>query len=244
VDLKRQAATAAADLVESGMILGLGSGSTAALVVREIGVRLKDGRLRDLRGVPTSEATARIAREEGIALLTLEEAPVLDLTLDGADEVDDRWNLIKGAGGSLLREKITAQISRLEAIVVDESKLVRHLGERMPLPVEVVPFGWSTHLGFLKDIGGRPVLRSTPDGRPFITDEGNYTLDVGFGGAAGGTDAGRSDSGRSPLFDPYRLHSILRGRAGVIETGLFLDMTTILVVARPEGVTTLRERPR
>ncbi|MDM7915174.1 MAG: ribose 5-phosphate isomerase A, partial [Candidatus Eisenbacteria bacterium] len=117
------------------MVLGLGTGSTAAILVRELGRRLRAGELRDLRGVPTSEATARLAREEGIPLAGLEEVDRIDLTLDGADEVDPAWNLIKGAGGSLLREKIVAQVSVAEAIMVEESKLVERLGTRMPLPV-------------------------------------------------------------------------------------------------------------
>src|SRR5512140_3499216 len=133
MSLKEDAARAACDLIHSGMVLGLGTGSTAALIVREIGRRLRDGSLTDIRGVPTSEATARLARELKIPLLSLEEAPSLDLTLDGADEVDPAWNLITGGGGSLLREKIVAQASRVEAIVVDESKLVDRLGEKMPL---------------------------------------------------------------------------------------------------------------
>jgi ribose 5-phosphate isomerase A len=230
MNLKEQAARAAADLVQSGMVLGLGTGSTATLVVREIGRRLRAGDLRDLKGVPTSEAIAAVAREEEIPLLTLEEAPVLDLTLDGADEVDPAWNLIKGAGGSLLREKIVAQSSRVEVIVVDQSKMVERLGTQMPLPCEVVPFGWNTHLEFLRSLGGEPVLRLRPDGRPFVTDEGNYTLDVAFRGPARALE----------LEDPHRLDLTLRSRAGVVETGLFLGLTTILVLAKAEGVEVMR----
>lgn len=226
MDPKERAARAAVDLVQSGMILGLGTGSTATLIVREIGRRMRDGLLRDLRGVPTSEAIATVARDEGIPLLTLEEAPVLDLTLDGADEVDPAWNLIKGAGGSLLREKIVAQTSRVEAIVVDESKLVERLGQRMPLPIEVIAFGWNTHEHFLRALGGEPVLRRGTSGEPFVTDEGNFTLDVHF----------REPSAATGLEDPSRLDATLRSRAGVVETGLFIGLTTILVVGKPDGV--------
>lgn len=226
MNLKEQAAIAAADLVESGMRLGLGTGSTAVLIVRELGRRLREGRLRDLSGVPTSEATARVAREEGIPLFELTETTRLDLALDGADEVDPAWQLIKGAGGSLLREKIVAQAAALFAIVVDESKLVERLGSRMPLPLEVVPFGWASQLAPLRAIGGEPTLRLA-NGSPFLTDEGNYTLDVRF-------------PDDRIAHDPHALHRELRARAGVVETGLFLDMTSILVVAKSSGVETRR----
>ncbi|MFN8546559.1 MAG: ribose-5-phosphate isomerase RpiA [Candidatus Eisenbacteria bacterium] len=222
--LKEQAAIAAADLVESGMKLGLGTGSTAVLIVRELGRRLRDGRLRDLSGVPTSEATAKVAREENIPLFELEETTRLDLALDGADEVDPEWQLIKGAGGSLLREKIVAQAATLFAVVVDESKLVDRLGSRMPLPLEVVPFGWASQLAPLRAQGGEPTLRLA-NGSPFLTDEGNYTLDVRF-------------TGDRIARDPHGLARELRARAGVVETGLFLDLTSILVVGSSRGVET------
>lgn len=228
--LKEQAAIAAAGLAESGMLLGLGTGSTAALVVKELGRRLRAGELRDIRGVPTSEATARLSRAEGIPLLNLEDAPVLDLTIDGADEIDPAWNLVKGAGGSLLREKIVAQISRAEAIVADDVKMVARLGDRMPLPLEVVPFGWNTHLDFLRGLGGDPVLRRNPDGRPFVTDEGNWTIDCRFS----------DEAGKRLMESPATLEAMLRSRAGIIETGFFLGLATILVVARESGVELLR----
>lgn len=224
--LKEQAAVAAADLVRSGMRLGLGTGSTAALIVRELGRRLAEGRLQDISGLPTSEATARIAVEVGVPLLDFTPSLRLDLTLDGADEVDPRWDLIKGAGGSLLREKIVAQASAVEAIVVDETKLVERLGSRMPLPLEVIPFGWMSHLESLTAMGGLPKLRLGADGSPFVTDEGNYTLDVTFGDPA-------------VWADPRALDAQLRRRAGVVETGLFLGLTKVLVVARASGVETL-----
>lgn len=226
MDLKEQAARKAVDLVQSGMLLGLGTGSTAALIVRELGVRLRDGRLTDIVGIPTSEATARAARDASIPMISLESGMRIDITLDGADEVDPAWNLIKGHGGSLLREKITAQASRAEVIVVDESKLVERLGQKKPLPVEVVRFGWKTHLDYFRSLGGDPHLRLLPDGTPFVTDEGNYTIDIAF--------PALEDS--SPLADPHGLQQALRSRAGVIETGLFLQLTSTLVVGRPTGV--------
>lgn len=226
--LKQRAAVAAADLVESGMVLGLGTGSTASLIIRELGRRLAGRKLRGIRGVPTSQRTARLAEEVGIPLLSLEEVSEVELTLDGADEVDPEWNLIKGGGGSLLREKIVAQISRVEAIVVDESKLVQHLGERFALPLEVVPFGWKTHDAFLRSLGGEPELRRNPDESPSLTDEGNYTIDVRFA--------------EGELAKPQEIDAALRSRTGIIETGLFLGMTSTLVVARSDGVEVLRAR--
>jgi ribose 5-phosphate isomerase A len=225
VDPKLEAARRALELIESGMALGLGTGSTASLLVRELGDRLRDGSLTDLRCVPTSRATATLAEAEGLRLSTLEETPALDLTLDGADEVDPEWNLIKGGGGSLLREKIVAQASRQLAILVDDSKLVSRLGERWALPVEVIPFGWKTHAAHLEALGGKPTLRLGRDGAPFVTDEGNYTLDVDFSGAGPGRGLG----------DPVRLHREIRSRAGVVETGLFLGLATILVVGSKRG---------
>jgi ribose 5-phosphate isomerase A len=213
-EAKRAAAVRAVDLVRPGMVLGLGTGSTAALAVEEIGRRLADGRLRDLVGVPTSEATERQARALGIPLSTLEQHPALDLTIDGADEVDPARRLIKGGGGALLREKIVATASRRLAIVVDRSKLVERLGATFPLPVEVTPFGWTTHVAPIRAMGGEPVLR-TRDGAPYRTDGGNYILDVRF---AGGID------------DPERVGAELKARVGVVETGLFLGFEPEVIV--------------
>jgi len=211
---KRAAAVRAVDLVRSGMVLGLGTGSTAALAVDEIGRRLADGRLRDLVGVPTSDATERQARALGIPLSTLERHPALDLTIDGADEVDPARRLIKGGGGALLREKIVATASRRLAIVVDRSKLVERLGATFPLPVEVTPFGWTTHVAPIRAMGGEPVLR-TRDGATYRTDGGNYVLDVRF---AEGID------------DPERVGAELKARVGVVETGLFLGFEPEVIV--------------
>jgi len=230
---KERAAVAAAGLISNGMVVGLGTGSTAAVLVREVGRLLRAWEIRDIRGVPTSESTARLARAEGIPLVGLDEVERVDLTLDGADEVDPAWNLVKGAGGSLLREKIVAQASAAEAIMVDSSKLVERLGSKMPLPVEVVPFGWTTHLEFFRSLGGAPKLRKTADGAPFLTDEGNYTVDLWF------TDG----SGTAALEDPHRLERNLLVRTGVVETGLFLGLATILVIGGETGVEIRRERP-
>ena len=164
VELKRRAAERAAESVESGMVVGLGAGSTAAFAVRRISELLREGRLRDILGLPCSTQVEAEARRLGIPLTTLGEHPAVDLTIDGADEVDPELNLIKGGGGALLREKIVAQASRREIIVVDERKLSPALGTHWPVPVEVVPFGWPAQAAYLESLGARPVPRRNPDG--------------------------------------------------------------------------------
>lgn len=216
---KQQAGRAAAELVENGMVVGLGTGSTAAHLVSALGDRLRRGDLRDVRGVATSRSTEELARRAGLPLLRFDgpaAPPSIDLTLDGADEVDPRWNLVKGGGGSLLREKIVAQASARLGIMVDRSKLVDQLGVRFALPIEVVPFGAATHEAYIRGLGGDPKLRTMPDGRVFLTDNGNWTIDISFG--------------ERGIDDPAVLHHQLRGRAGIVETGLFLGMTSILIV--------------
>ena len=213
-DAKRAAALRAVDLVRSGMVLGLGTGSTAAYAIDEIGRRLADGTLRDLVGIATSVASEARARALGIPLTTLERHARVDFTIDGADEVDPARRLIKGAGGALLREKIVASASARLAIVVDASKRVARLGTRYPVPVEVAAFGWSTHVDALRALGGEPVLRMHDDA-PYRTDGGNFILDVRF---AGGID------------DPEGLEQAIRRRAGVVETGLFLGFSPEVIV--------------
>ena len=200
------------------MVLGLGSGATAGAVVRELGRRLAEGRLSDISGVPTSNATRDLALEVGVPLTDLSANPRLDLAIDGADEVCPAGDLIKGLGGALLREKIVALNSRRLIIVVDPSKLVRRLGERSALPVVVVPFGWSTHLDFLRALGATPALRTRPgDAAPYQTDDGHYIIDARFGGG---------------IDDPRSLADALAARTGVVEHGLFLGMTPEIVVGR------------
>lgn len=223
-ELKHAAAVRALDEVESGMRLGLGTGSTVAHFLDVLGDALREGALRELVGVPTSEWTASRSRELGIPLSTLDETPVLDLCVDGADEVDPRLDLVKGLGGALLREKMVAAASHRFVVMVDEAKLVHRLGTRAPLPVEVVPFAWTVHLKALEALGGSPVLRTTPGGDPYRTDNGNLILDVSFPDGIG---------------DPEELEQAIRGRAGVVETGLFLGMASSVMVAAPEGVRVL-----
>lgn len=214
---KRRAAVEAVDRVRPGMVLGLGTGSTAALVVDEVGRRLQDGRLRDIIGIPTSAATQQQARDCGIPLGTLEDHPVVDLTIDGADEVDPDGQLIKGLGGALLREKIVATASRRLLIVVDPSKLVTRLGTRSPVPVEVVSFAAGTHAAAIRALGAEPQMRRSADGDLFRSDEGHVIVDCRF---------------PEGIPDPHAVQAALRARPGVVETGLFLDFRPEVVVGR------------
>jgi len=222
--LKRAAGVEAAELVESGMRLGLGTGSTVAHLLVALAEKLSRGALTDVVGVPTSLRTAREARELNIPLTSLTETPVLDLTIDGADEVDPALDVIKGLGGALLREKMVAQASRRLAIMVDDGKMVPALGTRCPVPVEVVQFGWEVHGPFMESCGADPVLRVGSDGEPMVTDNGNYIIDCHF---AGGID------------DAEGFERAIRARAGVVESGLFLGMATEVLVSGPAGVETL-----
>ena len=180
-ELKRLAAEAAVQQVRSGMVVGLGFGSTAIHALRAIGEKVQLGELEDVQGVPTAESIARAAVDVGISLTTLEDHPVIDLTIDGADEVDPELNLIKGGGGALLREKIVAQASRRLVIVVDDSKLSDRLGSQFRLPVEVLSFGWGSQTEFLVDLGAEVHMRQQADGSPYQTDSGNYILDCDVG---------------------------------------------------------------
>jgi ribose 5-phosphate isomerase A len=217
---KRDAAARAAALVAPGMVVGLGSGSTARLAVEEIARLVAEGSLRDVVGVPTSRATADLARARGLRLTDLEQHPVVDLAIDGADEVAPNGDLLKGAGGALVREKIVAAASRRLVIVVDESKRVDRLGRRSPLPVAVVPFGWSTHAAAVRDLGGEAVLRRDETGRPHATDEGHLILDCRFPGA---------------IPDPEAVARALKLRPGVVETGLFLGLAPEVIVGRRDA---------
>jgi ribose 5-phosphate isomerase A len=219
--LKRAAALRATDWIQDGMRLGLGTGSTIRHLLAEIAARREQGELRDIVGVPTSDDTAVRAAGLGIPLGTLAEHSRLDLTIDGADEVDPRLDLVKGLGGALLREKIVATASTTTVIVVDAGKLVDRLGTRAPLPVEVDPFGAPIQERFLRDLGASPELRLRTDGSPLITDGGNVILDCRF---PGGID------------DPRELEQQLNQRPGVLENGLFVGIADHVVVARPEGV--------
>ena len=220
-ELKKKAGVFAAGFVEDGMVVGLGTGSTVYHTLVELGRRIKRENLK-IKGIPTSKATERIAKELEIPLTTLEKHPFLDITIDGADEVDPELNLIKGRGGALLKEKIVADASAYEIIVVDEEKLVDNLGEKMPLPVEVFHFGHNTLLKKFMWLGARPFLRSdreTPIGI-FITDSGNIIYDLYF----------------DYIDDPFYLEKEINNIPGVVDNGLFLDLTSMVVVAGKDGI--------
>jgi ribose 5-phosphate isomerase A len=218
---KREAARAALVHVRPSMRLGLGTGSTVAHFLDLLGEALHGGGLSDVAGVPTSHRTADHARRLGIPLVELDGTP-LDLAIDGADEVDPDLNLIKGMGGALLREKMVAQAAARFVVIVDGAKEVKRLGERSPLPVEVVPFGWKSHVEVLRGMGARDAhFRCDDDGRPIYTDNGNIILDCHF------TDA---------ISDPFEMEEVLSRRAGIVETGLFLGLASEVIVARSEGI--------
>jgi ribose 5-phosphate isomerase A len=223
--LKQKAAEQAVEFVEPGMVVGLGHGSTAAFAVHSIAQLLHQGQLQDILGVPCSLQVKEEARRLGIPLTTLDEHPVVDLTIDGADEVDPHLNLIKGGGGAFLREKIVAQASRREIIVVDEFKLSPALGTHWPVPVEVIPFGWRSQVAYLESLGAEAVLRRNSDGTPFETDQGNLILDCHFG----------------PISQPAEIAAKLDERAGILEHGLFLGLATDVIVAGVEGIRHLRK---
>ena len=212
--LKQQAAERAAEFVQSGMIIGLGTGSTAIFATRRIAQRIHSGDLRDIRAVPTSLATEAAAIELGIPLTSLADAPRIDITIDGADEIDPDFNLIKGGGGALLREKIVAQASERLVIVADDSKLVDQLGMTWAVPVEVIPFGWQSQAAYLQSLGAAPKLRLA-GGQPYQTDQGNFIVDCDFGAIAA----------------PAALARQIIARAGIVEHGLFIGMAQDVVVA-------------
>jgi ribose 5-phosphate isomerase A len=222
---KQQAAEHAVAYLQSGMVVGLGAGSTAMLAVRRIGQLLREGRLRHIIGVPCSSAIEAEARSLGIPI-TLDPPAMIDLTIDGADEVDPDLNLIKGGGGALLHEKIVAQASLRELIIVDESKLSPLLGTQWPLPVEVIPFGWQSQRHFLESLGARISVRQGCDEAPFRTDEGNLILDCAFG----------------PIPQPQQLATKLDARTGIVEHGLFIGLATEVIVASAAGVRHLTPR--
>jgi ribose 5-phosphate isomerase A len=222
---KRAAAESAAALVTSGMVVGLGTGSTARYAVEYLARRLKAGELANVVGIPTSVATSRLAQDHGVPLATLDDFPTVDITIDGADEVSPELDLIKGLGGALLREKIVANASRRLLIAVDDSKLVARLGARAPVPVAVVPFGFRHQLEWLRQLGCVPSVRLAANGQPFVSDDGNVLIDLHFGDGS---------------LAPAALDHSLATRPGLVESGLFLGMTDAVFVGTPQGVKVLR----
>ena len=221
---KQEAAEYAVKFIQSGMTVGLGTGSTAIYATRRIAELYKNGRLRDIVAFATSTVVRQEAVMLGIPMLTEDLPREIDVTIDGADEVDPQLNLIKGGGGALLREKIVAQASRREIIVVDESKLSPQLGTRWPVPVEVLPYGWRSQARYLLSLGAEPAIRRIRDGSEFRTDQGNMILDSRFG----------------PIADLEGLARKLASRAGIMEHGLFLNLAQDVIVAGPGGIRHLK----
>jgi ribose 5-phosphate isomerase A len=224
MNLKQQAAGEALGYIRSGMVLGLGTGTTTGYFIDMLGQALQSGRLRDVVAVPTSEWTADRARGLGIPLTTLGEHPRLDLAVDGADEVDPDLNLIKGLGRALLREKIVEVHAGQFLVLVDESKLVARLGSHSPLPVEIVPFEAEAHVRWLNGLGCQAKLQYEADGAPVVTDNGNYLVHCWFQGG---------------IADARSLARTLADRPGIVEHGLFLGMATAVIVAGTESTRVL-----
>lgn len=224
-DLRKKAVgEKAVEYVKDGMVLGLGSGSTVYWMLKKLGERVKEG--LTIKAVPSSLRTEGWANEFGVPLVTLLEARRLDLAIDGADEVDLDFNLIKGGGGSLLREKLVNDAANRLIIVVDESKLVQQLGA-FPLPVEIVPFGWENTAAKIAKLQCLPKLRKK-DNEIFVTNNGNYIVDCEF----------------SEITDPVGLHQRLKMILGVVETGLFIDMADLVLVGEEDGVRVLEKGGR
>ncbi len=218
---KEAAGRAAAKLVSDGEIVGIGTGSTAYFAVLALGERVKAG--LKIIGIPTSIHTADLARSVGIPLTTLDEHPEIDITIDGADEVDPKLCLIKGGGGALTREKVIATASKEMVVVADSSKVVPVLG-KFPLPVEVIAFARTVVEWKIVSLGGSPKLRMNPDGKPFLTDNGNQIIDCSFG----------------QINDPPALALTLSDTPGIVEHGLFIGLAKVALVGRGDGVEELR----
>jgi ribose 5-phosphate isomerase A len=217
---KQQAAERGAEFVQSGMVVGLGTGSTAIFATRRIAQLLRDGKLKDIAGFATSKAVWHEAQRLRIPMMAEEMPHAIDITIDGADEVDPDLNLIKGGGGALLHEKVAAEASRRVIIVVDDNKLSPRLGTLHSLPIEVLPFGWLSQSRYIESLGAKVEARLNSDGSPFMTDSGNMILDCNFG----------------PIANPAKLAAELSSRAGIVEHGLFLGLATEAIVAGRDGV--------
>ena len=223
-ELKRQAALKAVEYVRDGMVVGLGTGSTANHMIVALGKRVKNG--LKIKGVPTSRETADLARKHGIDVIEAEDQWSIDVTIDGADQVDPQLNLIKGGGGALLKEKVVAAAARKLIIVVDHTKCVPVLGNAFPLPVEVVPFGWGSTARQIEALGYTSLLRKK-DGAVFRTEAGHYILDVKI----------------ARIDRPAELELQLNALPGVVETGLFVGRTHLLIVGAPRGVEVRQAEP-
>jgi ribose 5-phosphate isomerase A len=221
--MKKQAAEKAVEYIEDGMIVGLGTGSTVEYALKKLGDRVKEG--LKMQGIPSSLRTKRSATSYGIPLTTLDDYAEIDITIDGADEVDSNLHLIKGGGGALTREKVIAFHSKRVIIIIDESKVVKKLGLGFAVPVEVIKYGWKATMKTLEDFGSVPELR-TITGEPYITDNQNYIIDCDFG---------RID-------DAEGLERDLNLIPGVVENGLFIDLASEIIVASKQGIMTLEKQ--
>lgn len=221
MNLKQMAGEKATEYIKDGMVVGLGTGSTVRYTILKLGNMVAEG--LDIIGIPTSIATERLAKDAGIRISSLEEHPEIDLTVDGADEVDPNLDLIKGGGGALLREKIVASASKREIIVADGSKLVNELGEHFPLPVEVVPFSEPVVFRRLKSMGLDPQVRKK-DGKKYLTDGRNIVIDCRTG----------------PIADGRKMESELNLIPGVVENGLFMGIADIALISKEKGVRVFR----
>ena len=220
---KRLAAIRAVDEVQNHSAIGLGTGTTARYFLEELAQRLKDGVLRSVVGIPTSKQTAELASQLHIPLSSLDKHPILDLAIDGADEIDPHLDLIKGHGGALLREKIVAAAARQFLVIADHSKQVKSLGETCAVPIEVIPFGLALVMQRLRAFPGDAKLRQTSEGQPFHTDDGNWIVDYACG----------------PLSDPRKLDMMLNSIPGIVEHGLFLNMAQRAIVGNSGRATVL-----
>lgn len=217
---KQMAAEAAVDSVTSGMVVGLGHGSTAIFAMRKIAALLQNGTLSNIFGIPCSLQTKEQATELGIPLTTLEDHPDVDVTIDGADEIDSKMNMIKGGGGALLREKIVAQASRKCIYIADETKYSEFLGEKWAVPVEVLHFGWRATAAFIESLGAKVSVRYMSDGTHFHTDQKNLILDCNFG----------------VLDSPDTIATTMKSRAGIVEHGLFVGIADEIIIAGANGL--------
>lgn len=224
-EFKKQAAEKAVEEIKSGMVIGLGSGSTFYFALQKLGSLIKSGELKDVVAIPSSNNTEKLARDLEIPLITFKDKQEIDVTIDGADEVDKYLNLIKGGGAALLREKVVAQASKKLIIVADEAKLSEKLGTTWAVPIEVLKFAYPLEFKYLESINGKPTLRVYQTGEPVITDEGNYILDTNFG----------------IIQNPFELAEKLENRAGIIEHGLFLRLTSKVIVAGKDGMKILEK---
>ncbi len=226
---KQRAAKEALKYIREGMVVGLGTGSTSECFIHLLAGEVKAGRFSNLRCVATSVQSENLARELGLTVISLHECGVVDLTIDGADEIDPRVHLIKGLGGALVREKIVEQNSRRFICIADSSKLVQRLGTKCPLPVEVLPFAHQVHENFFHSLGGTPRLRTREDGSPYVTDNGNYIYQLTF---------------PRGIASPADLDRKLRSRAGIVGTGLFLSLADTALIGSDdeETVKVIRHR--